>query len=47
MECKIQPRLINSSAPPFLLTQLIVLILFVALTIATAKKFRAEPGHTA
>jgi hypothetical protein len=47
MEGKIQPRLINSSAPPFLLTHLIVLVLFVAPTIATAKKFCAEPGHTA
>jgi len=37
----------TQSEAPFKLTQLVVLILFVVLTIAAAKKFRGEPGHTA
>lgn len=35
----------TQSGLPFKLTQLIVLVLFVVLTIATAKKFRGEPGN--
>ena len=37
----------TQSEAPFKLTQLVVLILFVVLTIAAAKKFRGEPGHAA
>jgi hypothetical protein len=37
----------TQSEAPFKLTQLVVLILFVGLTIAAAKKFRGEPGHAA
>jgi len=37
----------TQSEPPFKLTQLVVLILFVLLAIAVAKKFRGEPGHAA
>jgi len=37
----------TQSEPPFKLTQLVVLVIFVVLTIAVAKKFRGEPGHAA
>jgi hypothetical protein len=37
----------TQSEPPFMLTQLVVLVFFVVLTIAVAKKFRGEPGHAA
>jgi hypothetical protein len=37
----------TQSEPPFKLTQLVVLVLFVILTIAAAKKFRNEPGRAA
>jgi ABC-type protease/lipase transport system fused ATPase/permease subunit len=37
----------TQSEPLFKLTQLVVLVLFVVLTIAAAKKFRNEPGHAA
>jgi hypothetical protein len=33
----------NGSEPPFLVTQCVVLVLFVVLTIAAAIKFRPEP----
>jgi hypothetical protein len=32
----------TKSEPPFMVTQLVVLVLFVALTIAAAKRFREE-----
>jgi hypothetical protein len=35
------------SEPPFKVTQLVVLILFVAFTIAAAKRFHAEEFRTA
>lgn len=37
----------TKSEQPFKATQLVVLVLFVVLTIAAAKKFRAEQFHTA
>ena len=37
----------TQSAPPFMVTQLVVLVLFVVLTIATAKKFREDAVRTA
>jgi hypothetical protein len=37
----------TKSAPLFKVTQLVVLVLFVVLTIATVKKFRDEPARTA
>jgi hypothetical protein len=37
----------TKSAPPFKITQLVVLVLFVVLTIAAAIKFRDEPALTA
>jgi hypothetical protein len=33
----------NGSEPPFLISQVVVLVLFIALTIAAAIKFRPEP----
>lgn len=37
----------TQSEPPFKMTQLVVLVVFVVLTIAAAKKFRGEPGRAA
>ncbi len=37
----------NQSEPPFLLTQLVVLVLFVGIGIAATIKFRNEPVRTA
>ena len=37
----------TKSAPLFKVTQLVVLVLFVVLTIATVKKFRDESARTA
>ena len=33
----------RQSEPPFLVTQVVVLVLFVVLTVSCAKRFRAEP----
>jgi len=37
----------RQTEPPFLITQLLVLVLFIGLTIVAAKRFRGEPIHTA
>jgi hypothetical protein len=37
----------TKSEPPFMVTQLVVLVLFVVLTLAAAKRFREEPVRTA
>jgi hypothetical protein len=37
----------TQTEPPFKLTHLVVLVVFVVLTIAAAKKFSDEPGHAA
>ena len=37
----------TQSEPPFKRTQLVVLVVFVVLTIATARKFRGDPGRAA
>ena len=37
----------TQSEPPFKITQLVVLVVFVVLTIAAVKKFRDEQAHTA
>src|SRR6266511_3258979 len=36
----------TQSAPPFVLTQLVVMALFVVLAIVAAKRFHTEPVHT-
>ena len=37
----------NQNEPPFVITQLVVLGLFIVLAIAAVKGFRGEPIHTA
>jgi hypothetical protein len=37
----------TQSEPPFKMTQLVVLVVFVVLTIAAVKKFRVQPSRTA
>ena len=37
----------NQTEPPFVVTQLVVLALFIVLTIVASKRFRIEPPHTA
>jgi hypothetical protein len=37
----------KQTEPPFVITQLVVLALFIVLTILAAKRFRGEPIHTA
>jgi hypothetical protein len=37
----------RQTEPPFVITQLVVLVLFIGLTIVAAKRFRGEPVHTA
>jgi len=37
----------TQSEPPFKHTQLVVLVVFVGITIAAARKFRGEPGRAA
>jgi hypothetical protein len=37
----------KQTEPPFVITQLVVLVLFIGLTIVAAKRFRCEPVHTA
>jgi len=37
----------RQTEPPFVITQLVVLVLFIGLTIVAAKRFRGEPIHTA
>ncbi len=37
----------KQTEPPFVITQLVVLVLFIGLTIVAAKRFRGEPIHTA
>ena len=53
---KIDGQVMNYSAsalapkqtePPFVITQLVVLVLFIGLTIVAAKRFRGAPIHTA
>jgi hypothetical protein len=35
----------TQSEPPFLLTQLVVLMIFIALAVVAARRFRVEPAH--
>jgi hypothetical protein len=35
----------TGTEPPFLISQVVVMVLFIALTIAAAIKFRTEPLH--
>ncbi len=37
----------KQTEPPFVITQLVVLVLFIGLTIVAAKRFRGAPIHTA
>jgi len=37
----------RQTEPPFVITQLVVLVLFIGLTIVAAKRFRGAPIHTA
>jgi hypothetical protein len=37
----------TQTEPPFKVTQLVVLVVFVVLTIAAVKKFRGGTGHAA
>jgi hypothetical protein len=37
----------RQTEPPFVIAQLVVLVLFIGLTIVAAKRFRGEPIHTA
>ncbi len=37
----------RQTEPPFVITQLVVLVLFIGLTIVAAKRFRGEPIHAA
>jgi hypothetical protein len=37
----------NQNEPPFVITQLVVLALFIVLTVVAAKRFRGKPIHRA